>query len=57
MDVITSHYGDLLAGFAVTLELTALGFLGALILGTVLAIFRVAPIVPLRVVGTVYVEL
>jgi glutamate transport system permease protein len=54
--VVLAHYGDLLAGFAVTLELTAIGFLGALLLGTVLAIFRVSPITPLRVVGAIYVE-
>jgi glutamate transport system permease protein len=56
MHIITEHYGDLLAGFAVTLELTLLGFVGALVLGTVLAIFRVSPVPPLRAVGAVYVE-
>jgi glutamate transport system permease protein len=56
MHIIATHYGDLLAGFAVTLELTVLGYLGALVLGTLLAMFRVSPIVPLRVVGAVYVE-
>jgi glutamate transport system permease protein len=56
MDVIRSHFGDLLAGFGVTLELTAIGFVGALVLGTVLAVCRVVPIAPLRVFGTVYVE-
>ena len=45
--------GFLLRGVLVTLELTALGFVGALVLGTVLAVFRVGPITPLRVVGTV----
>jgi glutamate transport system permease protein len=56
MSVVLSHFGDLLAGFVITLELTALGFLGAVSLGTLMAIFRVAPITPLRVVGAVYVE-
>jgi glutamate transport system permease protein len=56
MHVILTNYGDLLAGFAVTLELTALGFVGALVLGTALAVFRVSPIAPLRVLGAVYVE-
>jgi len=56
MSVVLSHFGDLLAGFVITLELTALGFLGAVLLGTLMAIFRVAPITPLRVVGAVYVE-
>src|SRR3978361_2470130 len=56
MNIVLSHFGELLDGFVYTLELTALGFLGALVLGTVLAVFRVGPITPLRVVGTVYVE-
>jgi glutamate transport system permease protein len=56
MHIIATHYGDLLAGLAVTLELTGLGFLGALVLGTALAIFRVSPVPPLRWVGAIYVE-
>jgi glutamate transport system permease protein len=56
MHIILAHFGDLLAGFGVTLELTALGFSGAVVLGTLLAIFRVVPVLPLRVFGAVYVE-
>lgn len=56
MNIVLSHFGYLLAGFVVTLELTALGFIGALVLGTLLAVFRVGPIAPLRVVGSIYVE-
>jgi glutamate transport system permease protein len=56
MQVIRRHFGELLAGFGVTLELTLLGFVGALALGTVLAVFRVVPITPLRVVGSIVVE-
>jgi glutamate transport system permease protein len=47
---------QVLAGIWVAVSLTALGFAGALVLGTVLAVFRVSPITPLRVVGSVYVE-
>jgi glutamate transport system permease protein len=54
--IILSHIGDLLAGFGVTIELTLLGFVGAVILGTLLAVFRVVPVTPLRVVGAIYVE-
>jgi glutamate transport system permease protein len=54
--IILSHIGDLLAGFGVTIELTLLGFVGAVILGTFLAVLRVVPVTPLRVVGAVYVE-
>jgi glutamate transport system permease protein len=56
MSVVTGHFGYILGGFLVTVELTLLGYLGALVLGTVLAVFRVGPITPLRVIGTVYVE-
>jgi glutamate transport system permease protein len=40
-----------------TAELTALSFLVAMVIGTVVAGFRVSPIPPLRWVGTLYVEL
>jgi glutamate transport system permease protein len=54
--VVTDNLGFLLGGLLVTLELTVLGFVGALLLGTVLAVFRVSPITPLRWVGATYVE-
>ena len=56
MHVITDNLGFLLQGVLVTLELTVLGYVGALVLGTLMAVFRVGPIPPLRVLGTVYVE-
>jgi len=56
VDVIRHHYSDLLTGFGITLELTLLGFVGAVVLGTVLAVFRVVPIAPLRAGGTTVVE-
>jgi glutamate transport system permease protein len=45
----------LLGGLVVTLELTVLSFLGALVLGTVLGVFRVSPVLPLRAFGAAYV--
>jgi hypothetical protein len=54
--VVTDNLGFLLGGLLVTLELTVLGFVGALLLGTVLAVFRGSPIAPLRWVGAGYVE-
>jgi glutamate transport system permease protein len=54
--VITSNIGFLLQGVLVTLSLTVIGFVGAIVLGTLLAVCRVGPITPLRVLGTVYVE-
>ncbi|HSN12547.1 MAG TPA: amino acid ABC transporter permease [Propionibacteriaceae bacterium] len=60
MDTIGTMLRDnaafLLNGVLTTILLTVFGFLGALVLGTVIAIFRVSPVTPLRVLGTVYVE-
>ena len=44
-------------GFIKTLQLSVLGAIGALLLGTLLAAMRVSPIPPLRAVGAVYVEI
>ncbi len=46
---------DLFRGLATTLELTLLAFVGAVVLGTVVAVFRVGPVPPLRWVGTAWV--
>lgn len=40
-----------------TVVLTALSFACALVVGTVVAAFRVSPVAPLRLAGTTYVEL
>jgi glutamate transport system permease protein len=55
--VLTDNLGVLVAGVGTTLAITAIAFVSALVLGTVVAVFRVSPIPPLRAVGTVYVEL
>jgi len=56
MQIIADNAGLIGQGLLVTVLLTVFGFLGALLLGTVIAIFRVSPIAPLRGFGTVYVE-
>lgn len=56
IEILTEHTGFLLHGLFTTVMLTVVGFIGSLLLGTVIAIFRVSPISPLRLVGTVYVE-
>jgi glutamate transport system permease protein len=60
MDQIWQMLGEnssfLLNGVLTTVGLTILGFGGALVIGTIAAVFRVSPITPLRVVGTAYVE-
>ena len=57
IDVLTGNLGVLVAGLGTTLAITALAYVSALVLGTVVAVFRVSPVPPLRAVGTVYVEL
>jgi glutamate transport system permease protein len=54
--VVWDHFGDLAAGFGYTIGLTLIGYVGSVVLGTIIAIFRVVPILPLRLVGAVYVE-
>lgn len=56
MHEILTNFGAILSGFKVTLGLTAVGYVGALVIGTVMAVFRVGPIAPLRALGTIYVE-
>lgn len=56
MHILTDNIGFLMQGVLVTLELTVLGYIGALVLGTLLAVCRVGPITPLRVIGSIYVE-
>lgn len=56
MDVLMSYLPQILDGLWVAVSLTGIGFAGALVLGTLVAICRVSPITPLRAFGTVYVE-
>ena len=52
-----SDYSDLFVeGFIRTLQITALAFLLALLIGTIVAMMRVSPLPPLRLAGAVYVE-
>jgi glutamate transport system permease protein len=55
-EILSAEYGTILAGVMVTIGLTILGFVGSVVLGTIIAIFRVSPVPPLRAVGAVYVE-
>jgi glutamate transport system permease protein len=57
MSVVLDNLPDFLRATWVTAELTAVAFLLAMVIGTVVAGFRVSPVPPLRWIGTVYVEL
>jgi len=48
---------DLLGAFGVTVALAALAALGALVLGTIVAVLRVSPVGVFRGIGTAYVTL
>lgn len=54
--VLWDYRGEFLAGLGVTFQLTALAFVGALVVGTVIAVFRISPITPLRAFGAFFVE-
>jgi glutamate transport system permease protein len=54
--VLSDNVGALGHGILTTLMITVIAFVSAVLLGTVVAVFRVSPIPPLRALGTVYVE-
>jgi glutamate transport system permease protein len=57
MDVVLNHFDLYWHGFLKTLGICLWAGSGALVLGTLLAAFRVSPIPPLRWTGTGYVNL
>jgi aspartate/glutamate/glutamine transport system permease protein len=56
-DVLTEHFSEFSSGFGVTVRLVAISFLVAMLVGTLVAALRVAPLKPLNWIGGVYVEL
>lgn len=57
MNVVFDNLDVYLEGMRRTVELSALSFAIALVLGTFVAAFRVSPVPPLRWAGALYVEL
>lgn len=55
MDVVLDNRDLFLSGMRTTVSLTVLSFAIALVIGTVVAGFRVSPVPPLRAVGAFYV--
>lgn len=55
MSTILDHLDVFVSGFWVTLQLCLLSAVGALIIGTLMAVMRISPVPPLRAVGTAYV--
>jgi len=54
--ILTDNLDMYLDGFKVTLLVSFIALIGSFVLGTVLAVFRIAPIKLLNWIGTVYVE-
>jgi glutamate transport system permease protein len=57
MGIVLDNADQYLAGMAMTVALTLLSFLAALVIGTVVAAWRVSPVLPLRTAGTFWVEI
>ncbi|MFA3835908.1 MULTISPECIES: amino acid ABC transporter permease [Streptomyces] len=57
MDVLTSNFSTFAKGFLGTVELTVYASILALVLGFVMASFRVAPVGSFRAFGTVWVNI
>jgi His/Glu/Gln/Arg/opine family amino acid ABC transporter permease subunit len=55
-DVLTEHFPEFSSGFWVTIRLVAISFAIAMIVGTIVAALRVAPLKPLNWIGGVFVE-
>jgi aspartate/glutamate/glutamine transport system permease protein len=54
---ILGEFPDLFfTGLWLTVQLSVIGFLGSLVVGTVVALFRVSPVAPLRWIGVAFVE-
>jgi aspartate/glutamate/glutamine transport system permease protein len=55
-EVLSEHFPEFSSGFWVTIRLVAISYVIAMVVGTVVAAFRVAPVKPLNWVGGVFVE-
>jgi putative glutamine transport system permease protein len=54
--VLTDYYGLFLQGFYHTILASLLALIGSFVLGSIIAVMRIAPIKPLNWLGTAYVE-
>jgi glutamate transport system permease protein len=55
MSAVFDNFDVFAGGFWLTLQLCLLAAIGALVIGTLIAVFRISPVPPLRAVGTAYV--
>lgn len=54
--ILTEYWDMYIKGFGNTVQASLIALIGSFILGTIVAVFRIAPIRPLNWLGTVYVE-
>jgi glutamate transport system permease protein len=55
VNVLVDRFDVFASGFWLTLQVCVLSAVGALVIGTVMAVLRISPLPPLRAVGTAYV--
>ena len=55
-EVLSRHFPQFASGFWITVQLVGASFIIAMVVGTLVASFRVAPVKPLQWVGGFYVE-
>jgi glutamate transport system permease protein len=55
VNVLVDRFDVFAGGFWLTLQICILAGVGALLIGTVMAVLRISPVAPLRAVGTAYV--
>ena len=56
-DLLSQYGGAILGAFWMTIRISFFGAIGALVVGTVLAVMRVSPVATLRVLGASYVNI
>ena len=57
MDAITDNFDLFVSGYWTSLKICLIALVGALLLGTIIAGFRVSPVAPLRWIGTTWVNM
>jgi aspartate/glutamate/glutamine transport system permease protein len=56
-NVLADHFSEFSTGFWVTVRIVVISFLIAMVVGTLVATLRIAPVKPLNWIGGVYVEI
>jgi glutamate transport system permease protein len=56
VNILIERFDVFRDGFWVTLQMCVLAAIGALVIGAIIAVFRISPLPPLRALGTTYVN-